>query len=65
MKLSQHFQSRNRRVVLARGVSALPAAGTILASCVFNTPASAKRVALLRRRYGDTVALGGSLPMAR
>ncbi len=60
MKLSQSFKSQGRRVVLARGVQSLPMAGTILASCVFNTSGSAKRVEILRRRYGDTLVLGGS-----
>jgi len=60
MKLSQSFKSQGRRVVLARGVQSLPVAGTILASCVFNTSASAKRVEILRRRYGDAAVLGGS-----
>ncbi|MCZ7640134.1 MAG: hypothetical protein M5U12_31205 [Verrucomicrobia bacterium] len=60
MKLSRGFKAQGRRVVLARGVQSLPMAGTILASCVFNTPGSAKRVEILRRRYGDTLVLGGS-----
>ena len=60
MKLSRHFKSQGRRVVLAHGVQSLPVAGTILASCVFSTPASARRVELLRRQCGDAVVLGGS-----
>jgi len=60
MKLSRHFKSRGRRVVLARGVRSLPLAGTVLASCVFSTAASAKRVGVLRDRFGDTLQLGGS-----
>ena len=60
MKLSRSFKARGRRVVLARGVQSLPMAGTILASCVFNTSGSAKRVQILRRRCGDTLVLGGS-----
>jgi hypothetical protein len=60
MKLGRHFKAQGRRVVLARGVQSLPVAGTILASCVFNTAASAKRVEVVRRRCGDTVVVGGS-----
>lgn len=60
MKLSRHFKSQGRKVVLARGVRSLPMAGTVLASCVFGTAASAKRVGVLRDRFGDTLQLGGS-----
>lgn len=60
MKLSRHYKSHGRRVVLARGVESLPKATTVLASCVFTTEASAKRVEVVRRRYGDTAVLGGS-----
>jgi hypothetical protein len=60
MKLSRHHKSQGRRVVLARGVKSLPRAATVLASCVFNTAGSAKRVEVVRRRYGDAAVLGGS-----
>lgn len=60
MKLSRHFKAQGRGVVLARGVQSLPRADTVLASCVFSTTASAKRVEAVRRRYGDAVVVGGS-----
>jgi hypothetical protein len=60
MKLSRHFKAQGRSVVLARGVQSLPRADTVFASCVFNNPASARRVEALRQRYDDTVVLGGS-----
>jgi len=60
MKLSRHFKSQGRRVVLARGVRSLPVAGTVLASCVFSTAASAKRVEAVRAQFGDSLQLGGS-----
>jgi hypothetical protein len=60
MKLSRRFKSQGRRVVLARGVRSLPMAGTVLASCVFSTAGSAKRVTALRDRYAGTLQLGGS-----
>jgi hypothetical protein len=60
MKLCRHFKAQGRRVVLARGVDGLPRAKMVLASCVFSTPASAKRVETVRRHYGDAVVVGGS-----
>jgi hypothetical protein len=60
MKLSRHFKAQGRRMMLARGVNSLPRADTVLASCVFSTPASAKRIETLRRAYGAALQLGGS-----
>jgi hypothetical protein len=60
MKLSRHFKTQGRKVQLQRGVRSLPAADTVLASCVFNTPASHQRVAVLRRQYGPALQVGGS-----
>jgi hypothetical protein len=60
MKLSRHFKAQGRVVELRRGVKSLPPADTVLASCVFNTPASARHVEVLRRHYGAAVQLGGS-----
>ena len=60
MKLSRHFKAQGRVVVFHHGSKALPAAETVLASCVFNTPASARRVEVLRRHYGAALQLGGS-----
>ena len=60
MKLSRHFKAQGRVVRLYRGVKSLPPAGTVLASCVFNTPPSAQRVAGLRRHYGPELPIGGS-----
>ena len=60
MKLSRHFKAQGRVVGLRRGVKSLPPAETVLASCVFNTPASARRLAMLRRQYGSALQVGGS-----
>ena len=60
MKLSRHFKAQGRAVGLHRGITSLPSAGTVLASCVFNTPASAHRVEVLRRHYGPELQIGGS-----
>ncbi len=60
MKLSRHFRAQGRVVALHRGIKSLPSAETVLASCVFNTPASARHVEVLRRQYGPEVQLGGS-----
>ncbi len=60
MKLSRHFKAQGRVVELRRGIKSLPPAETVLASCVFNTPASARRVEVLRRHYGSALQLGGS-----
>jgi hypothetical protein len=60
MKLSRHYQSQGRKVALARGVKEVPHAETVLASSVFSTPPSARRIETLRRRYGASLQLGGS-----
>ena len=60
MKLSRHFKAQGRVVRLCRGVNSMPPAETVLASCVFNTPVSARRVEGLRRNYGSALQLGGS-----
>jgi hypothetical protein len=60
MKLSRHFKAQGRVVALRRGIKFLPQAETVLASCVFNTPVSARHVEVLRRHYGPTLQLGGS-----
>ena len=60
MKLSQHFKSQGRKVVLARGDSRITRAETVFASCVFAFPQSAKRVERLRHRYGSELQVGGS-----
>jgi hypothetical protein len=60
MKLSRHFKAQGRVVDLCRGIKSLPPAETLLASCVFNTPASARRTELMRRHYGSALQLGGS-----
>jgi hypothetical protein len=60
MKLSRHFKARGRVVGLRHGTKSLPPAETVLASCVFNTPASARQVEVLRRQYGSALQLGGS-----
>jgi hypothetical protein len=61
MKLSRHWKAcKVGKVVLARGVQALPDAETVLASSVFSTAGSAGRVERLRRRYGAALQVGGS-----
>jgi hypothetical protein len=60
MKLSRHFKAQGGKVALARGVKGLPRAGTVLASSVFSTAGSARRVDILRRHYGAAVQVGGS-----
>ena len=60
MKLSRHFKSQGLAVELHRGIKSLVPAETVMASCVFNTPASAKRVEVLRRHYGESLQIGGS-----
>jgi hypothetical protein len=60
MKLSRHFKAQGRGVELRHGIKSLPPADTVLASCVFNTPASARRIEVLRRHYGSALQLGGS-----
>ena len=60
MKLSRHFKAQGRSVELQRGIASLPPAETVLASCIFSTPASARRVEVLRRHYGSALQLGGS-----
>jgi hypothetical protein len=60
MKLSRHFKAQGCVVNLHRGDKSLPSAERVLASCVFNTPASARHAEVLRRRYGTALQLGGS-----
>ena len=60
MKLSRYFKAQGRVVDLCRGNKSLPPSETVLASCVFRTPASARRLEVLRRRYGAALQLGGS-----
>ena len=60
MKLSRYFKAQGRPVALARGVRELPRAETVLGSSVFSTAASAKRIEVLRHRYGATLQVGGS-----
>ena len=60
MKLSRHFKAQGLVVELRRGIRSLPPAETVLASCVFRTPASARRLEMLRRQYGSALQLGGS-----
>ena len=60
MKLSRHFKAQGRGVRLQRGIRSLPPAEAVLASCVFNAPASARNVEALQRHYGSALQLGGS-----
>jgi len=49
MKLSRHFKTQGRTVDLCRGSKSLPRSETVLASCVFRTPASPRRSHLRSR----------------
>jgi hypothetical protein len=60
MKLSRYFKEQGRRVLMAHKVSRFRSAGTIYASCVFSSPASLRRVAELRKFYGESLIVGGS-----
>jgi hypothetical protein len=60
MKLSRFFKAQGRVVALRRGIRFLSRAETVLASCVFNTPASARHIEVLRHHYGPALQLGGS-----
>jgi hypothetical protein len=60
MKLSHYFKAHGRVVALHRGIKSLPRAGSVLASCVFRMPSSARRLEVVRRHYGSALQLGGS-----
>lgn len=60
MKLSRHFKEQGRKVALARGVSLIRSAREVFASCIFTSPASARKVKKLKDFYGDSLQLGGS-----
>ena len=60
MKLSRHFKERGRVVRLARGLSLVPSAREVYASCIFTSPASRRKVKALQDYYGDSLQLGGS-----
>ncbi len=60
MKLSRHVKNLGGKVALARGISDLPPADLVRASCVFSTPASARRVEVLHERYNGRLEVGGS-----
>lgn len=60
MKLSRHFKERGRDVRLVRGVSLVPSARAVYASCIFTSPASHRKVKALQEYYGDSLQLGGS-----
>jgi hypothetical protein len=60
MKLSQHFKKSGQRVALVRAQKPLPEVDSVLASSIFHTETSARRIAVLQQRYGDRLQLGGS-----
>ncbi len=60
MKLSRHFKEQGREVRLARGLSLVPSAREVYASCIFTSPASSRKVRALRDYYGDSLRMGGS-----
>jgi hypothetical protein len=60
MKLSRDFKTQGHPLVLSRGVKKLPHAERVLASSVFSTEQSARRVEILRQHYGSALQVGGS-----
>lgn len=60
MKLSRYYMERGHKVVLARKSSKIKSAKGVYASSVFFSPASTRRVAVLREYYGDSLIVGGS-----
>jgi hypothetical protein len=60
MKLSRFHKEQGRQVILSRISRELPEVDTVMASCIFHTPASMRRIEALRRRFGDRLHLGGS-----
>ena len=59
MKLSTYYKSRGYRVVLSRKVAYLKA-DEYLASAVFDSESTRKKLARLSQIYGDNVRIGGS-----
>lgn len=60
MKLSSHFQTKGRRVLLTRRATGCLSAREVYASCIFTRPASSIKIMALRDFYGDSLQLGGS-----
>ncbi len=60
MKLSRYYREQGRRVFLARKDSFIRGADLAYASCVFSSPASARRIGKLKDYYGESLVLGGS-----
>ncbi|MHC1728264.1 MAG: hypothetical protein AB9866_20040 [Syntrophobacteraceae bacterium] len=60
MKLSRYFKQQGRRVTLLKGLSSMPSACEVYASCIFSSPLSLKRVKTLQDSYGGSLRLGGS-----
>ncbi len=60
MKLSTHFKSQGRRVVLARRDAPVRRVEAAFASCVFAFPQSARKIERLKLQYGSALQLGGS-----
>ncbi|MCP4689833.1 MAG: hypothetical protein GY859_17405 [Desulfobacterales bacterium] len=63
MKLGRYFKNRGRQVFLQRmtkEVRRVKGVEEVYAGCVFNLPASMKKLEKLRRWYGDSLEIGGS-----
>ena len=60
MKLSRYFKEQGRKVTLARRDCRIKGADAVYASCVFFSSASRRRVAELRKYYGESLIIGGS-----
>jgi len=59
MKFSRFYKDRGYRVLLTKEIKRLPAY-RYFASAVFNTEHSVKKVARLKKMYGDNITLGGT-----
>ena len=60
MKLSSYHKGQGREVILGRGNCRLKGPEAVYASAIFHNHVTDKRIATLRRYYGESIILGGS-----
>jgi len=60
MKLSRYYKEQGREVILGHGDYRLKGAAAVYASAIFHNHVTDKRIANLRRYYGESLMLGGS-----
>ncbi|MBW2427839.1 MAG: hypothetical protein JRF56_02695 [Deltaproteobacteria bacterium] len=60
MKLSRYYKKQGRKVILAYKDCCLKGPEAVYASAIFHNHVTDKRIANLRRYYGDSLMLGGS-----